>query len=133
MKKQISLIIAWFALGTILLFGFFQWPMAIPGNDEYEEASEIYKFIKIHYDIKPEAREGLSGYNNPGVYLTGITIYGMLLKIDQDKLIELLKSEKKRRGWKTIKISFYEKESFIPTINGRKRWKEKLIRTKIIF
>jgi hypothetical protein len=58
-----------------------------------------------------------------------ITIYRMESEKDQKELIELLRAERKRRGWKTIKISFYEKEIFIRSNDTEKRGKEKLLRT----
>jgi hypothetical protein len=118
---------------------FFFWPIIflfllvscsdIPDSGDAEEAMEISKFIQSHYDIKPEERQGLSGYHNPGNYSTEITIYRMESEKDQNELIELLRSEKKRRGWKTIKIAFYEKEIFNRSNGTEKRGEEKLLRT----
>jgi hypothetical protein len=132
MKNRRTYLAAIFSLFALSVFSLFFSCINIAGSGDVDEAIEISEFIKSHYDIKPEDREGLSGYHSPGPYSTKITIYRMLSEDDQNKLIDLLKSEKKKRGWKAITISFYEKESFIRTETGRKRWQEKLLRTETI-
>ena len=132
MKNWRTYLAALFSLFALTYFSLFFSCMNMTDSGDVDAAIEISEFIKSHYDIKPEDREGLSGYHRPGLYSTEIIIYRMLSEDDQNKLIELLKSEKKRRGWKTIKIIFYEKESFIRTEKGIKRWQEKLLRTETI-
>lgn len=101
----------------------------VPTARDADESTEILKFIQGHFDIQEKAREGYSGYSSPGTSLTNISIYKMTSETAQNDLVKLLKAEKNKRGWRPVKITFYEKELLLKSGNVTFRGPEKVLRT----
>lgn len=88
---------------------------------DVDEANEIFYFIQPYFDIQPEQCDGISEYADPGGFSTEIIIYRMIKENEQNRLIQILRTEKTNRKWKTIKINFYNKEVLVKKENSEVR------------
>lgn len=90
-----------------------------------EETRKLWQYLNAKY-IEKGVGTKLYRRSQKGIQMS---FYGVLLKKDQDEIIEDVVQRQKADGLRTVFVLFYEKENFVLRENGwRRRQDEKLLR-----
>ena len=103
----------------------------IPNASDHEEAMAVIKYLEASYPFPAKV------YMNPQVTVTIISVYEILEKDEQDRVLQLAREEKARRGWKPIRIVFLTKEIWrVRDLEDGGRWSvrgsEEVLREELI-
>lgn len=84
----------------------------VPTSGDADEAYAVHAFIDEAFQL-PAAM-----YAGPGVRASGITIYGVTDRAEQDQIIHAVEAERPRRGWKPVILVFKEREVWRTSRDG---------------
>lgn len=88
---------------------------------DQNESGKVAAFIRSSYIATGVDKNTFSLYCKGGNRSLNITIYGITRHSDQDLIVQSVKSEMPKRGWKRVYLLFLERENWVQSESGYSR------------
>lgn len=125
MKKILLLItIISLIIAVIIIIDFLS--IRIPSSRDADKANGIYNFV-IDKCISNRVERNIKCYWSLGNSIIIISVYGIKSEEEMKFVVNKLKSEKIKRGWEAIKLSYFDSENWITSGSSSCRGEEKLL------